>query len=181
MSKRGGINLEEVRINTVSENISEEDNLESYSSASIKCANDDERRITTRETSDFGLDLAKPTYVITEIINEDGTSLDDFPENPLKEKWLEKYPPTRYGSKCAPFETLPDGTVVANYGCILCHEKCMHSSSWEVPEEDKEEWDKYQEKIKEYHRIHNPNLITNINKTFENIKDTGLFRGLNYE
>lgn len=174
--------MEEVRINIVSENISEEDNLESYSSASIntsiKCTSDDENRIVARETPDFGSDLVKPTYVITEIINEDGTSLDDFPENPLKEKWLEKYPPTRYGSKCAPFETLPDGTVVANYGCILCHEKCMHSSSWEVPEEDKEEWDKYQEQVKEYHRIHNPNLIANINKAFENIKDTGLFRGL---
>ena len=44
-----------------------------------------------------------------------------------------------------------------NYGCVLCHNnKCRHSRYWEVPEEDKEEWEKYLQEIKEYNRKHNP-------------------------
>ena len=46
-----------------------------------------------------------------EIVNEDGTSMDDFPKNPLAEKWKRLYPPTpmpQYSQVC-------DG-----YSCAFC-------------------------------------------------------------
>ena len=103
-----------------------------------------------------------------EIVNEDGTSIDDFPENPLKEKWDKLYPPTRNGKPCSNILGYSDdGTPIMNYTCIFCTELCQHSDKWKVPEEDKEEWDKYMEEIKEYNRIHNPKLF-NINYKGEN-------------
>lgn len=84
-----------------------------------------------------------------QLINEDGTDCNfEFPENPLEEKWNRLYPPIpkpEYSQVC-------DG-----YSCMCCG-RCPKGSYWKVPEEDKEIWDKYQHDIKEYHKIHNPNL-----------------------
>lgn len=82
------------------------------------------------------------------LINEDGTDLSNFPENPLEEKWHRLYPPIpkpEYSQVC-------DG-----YSCMHCG-RCPKGSYWKVPEEDKEVWDKYQEEIMEYHKNHNLNL-----------------------
>lgn len=95
-----------------------------------------------------------------EIVNEDGTSVDDMPQNPLMEKWLSLYPPMRYGEPCSTvLGEYEDGRKIMNYSCVLCHnEMCPHSDSWEIPKEDLEEWNQYQEAVKEYHRAHNPSL-----------------------
>ena len=97
---------------------------------------------------------------ITEIINEDGSKMDDFPKNPLKEKWDKLYPPTRNGKPCSPYlGKYDDGRPIMNYTCVICHEKkCQHSDDWEIPEEDKEEYEKYQKQVDEYNKIHNPKL-----------------------
>lgn len=104
-------------------------------------------------------------YKITGIINEDGTELN-YPKNPLKEKWDKLYPPTKYGEPCSPILGYQDnGAPYMNYGCVLCTEtRCQHSTRWKVPEEDKETWEQYLQDIKEYNRIHNPNLISNVEK-----------------
>ena len=80
-----------------------------------------------------------------EIVNEDGTSMDDFPKNPLAEKWKHLYPSTpmpQYSQVC-------DG-----YSCMWCG-RCPRGDYWKVPEEDKEIWAGYQKQLKEYNRIHN--------------------------
>lgn len=84
------------------------------------------------------------------ILNEDGTTMDNFPENPLKEKWDKLYPPTpkpEHSQAC-------DG-----YSCMWC-DRCPKGSNWKVPEEDKEIYKEYQKQIIEYHKIHNPSLFT---------------------
>ena len=86
--------------------------------------------------------------IITEIVNEDGTSLCNFPENPLKEKWSKLYPPIPKPE----FSQVCDG-----YSCIWCG-RCPSGSDWEVPNEDLEIWNEYKQQILEYHRIHNPKI-----------------------
>lgn len=82
---------------------------------------------------------------IENLKNEDGTNvLDGFPENPLKEKWSKLYPP------------YPD-TKYDDYGCMECS-KCPFGGEWEIPEDDLEIWNEYQNRILEYHKIHNPEL-----------------------
>ena len=79
-----------------------------------------------------------------EIVNEDGTSIDDYPENPLKEKWDRLYPPKpmpQYSQVC-------DG-----YSCMWCG-RCPQGEHWKVPEEDKEVWEKYQQEVLEYNILH---------------------------
>lgn len=94
-------------------------------------------------------DISFPLHVV----NEDGTELGfEFPENPLKEKWDKLYPPTpmpQYSQVC-------DG-----YSCMWCS-RCPQGSNWKVPDEDKEVWDEYQKQIEEYHKIHNPSLVTKV-------------------
>ena len=89
------------------------------------------------------------------IVNEDGTPFDfEYPENPLKEKWNKLYPPIpmpQYSQVC-------DG-----YSCMWCG-RCPKGSYWVVPEEDKEIWEQYREQIREYDRIHNPNLFKLMNE-----------------
>lgn len=94
------------------------------------------------------------------IVNEDGSNMDDFPENPLIEKWDNLYPPTRWGKPCGPvLGYYDDGKPIMNYTCVMCHEKkCRHSDDWEVPEEDREEYEKYLKQVDEYNKIHNPRL-----------------------
>lgn len=106
-----------------------------------------------------------------EIVNEDGTSIDDRPKNPLKEKWERLYPPTRNGKPCSSILGYKDdGSPIMNYICVWCGEsKCPHSEHWKVPEEDKEVWDKYQADLENYHKIHNPNFKDNLTKFIEEL------------
>lgn len=93
------------------------------------------------------------------IVNEDGTDIDfEYPKTELYDKWDKLYPPTRYGKPCGTvLGYMDDGKPIANYGCVLCtNEKCRHSNSWVVPEEDKEEWERYRAAVREYDKVHNP-------------------------
>lgn len=83
-----------------------------------------------------------------ELVNEDGTSLNNLPENPLKEKWAKLYPPT---------QKYESGEYCLGYSCISC-DKCPYGTDWKVPEEDKDVWEEYQKRFREYIQIHNPNL-----------------------
>lgn len=83
------------------------------------------------------------------IINEDGTSIEDFPKNPLIDKWLKLKK-----NFCIQLEE----SGFANYRCLECT-KCPDSSDFEIPEEDIEEYEKYLTECKEYNRIHNPELF----------------------
>lgn len=95
-------------------------------------------------------------FVITGILNEDGTELV-YPANPLQEKWDNLYPPIRNGEPCGPIlGYFKDGRPMMNYGCVLCcEEKCQHSSSWKCPEEDKEIYKQYMKECDEYFYAHN--------------------------
>lgn len=87
---------------------------------------------------------------VFELINEDGTAMDDFPENSLKEKRDRLYPPLpmpQYSRVC-------DG-----YSCMQC-DRCPKGDNWKVPEEDKAVWDEYQRQIKVYNRSYNPQFST---------------------
>lgn len=77
------------------------------------------------------------------------------PENPLKEKWKEKYPRI----KMPEFSQVCDG-----WSCLWC-DRCPDGSEWKVPEEDKEEYEEYNKKFKEYINKHGGfgNLIMDIN------------------
>lgn len=82
-----------------------------------------------------------------ELVNEDGTEIN-YPKNLLEEKWNKLYPSIpkpEYSQVC-------DG-----YSCTYCG-RCPKGSYWKAPEEDKESWNEYQEKIRQYHKIHNPSL-----------------------
>lgn len=97
------------------------------------------------------------------IVNEDGTDIDfEYPQTDLYDKWDKLYPPMRYGEPCSTILGYQEnGAPIMNYGCVLCHnEKCRHSSYWKVPEEDKEEWDKYREAVYQYDLKHNPKLAS---------------------
>lgn len=86
------------------------------------------------------------------LVNEDGTDLGNFPKNPLEEKWSRLYPAVpkpEYSQVC-------DG-----YSCMCCG-RCPKGDYWEVPEEDKEVWDKYQNDILEYYKLHNPSMFEGI-------------------
>jgi hypothetical protein len=90
----------------------------------------------------------KENEKINQLINEDGTSMENFPKNPLKEKWDKLYPPipkVEYSQVC-------DG-----YSCMWCG-RCPNGEYWKVPEEDIEIWNNYQEQIRQYNQLHNPDL-----------------------
>lgn len=70
---------------------------------------------------------------------------DPVPENRLMRKWLQKYPlPEK--SCCGP-----------SYGCMFCG-NCPRGDYWKCPEEDKEEYEKYQQTFAEWQKRH-PCLI----------------------
>lgn len=78
------------------------------------------------------------------IVNGDGTSMDDYPKNPLKEKWDRLYPPI----------IMPQNSQVCDgYSCMWCG-RCPRGEYWKVPEEDKEAWEAYQEEVHEYNVLH---------------------------
>lgn len=86
-------------------------------------------------------------YLINEIVNDDGTPFDP-PENPLMEKWLKEYPPT----KMPEFSSVCDG-----YSCMYCS-RCPKGENWVVPEEDLEEHRAYVREYNKYMLEHNPSL-----------------------
>lgn len=106
------------------------------------------------------------------IINEDGTSMDDYPKNPLYEKWDREYPPTRHGKPCCgTYITWKDGSKSPNYTCVLCHEKCRHNDSWECPEEDLPEYIEYMKKVKEYDELHNPSMVKYVDISIQKLME----------
>ena len=76
--------------------------------------------------------------VIEELLNEDGTVYNP-PVNPLKEKWEQLYPPI----PMAQYSQVCDG-----YSCMWCG-RCP---------EDREVYEKYLQRRKEYNMAHNPSL-----------------------
>lgn len=76
-----------------------------------------------------------------EITNEDGTSTDDMPSNPL----LDKYP------ACASH----------GYQCMFCS-KCPRGDGWKTPEEDREVQEEHSRKRMEYMKEHNPRMYNMI-------------------
>ncbi|MBO5386856.1 MAG: hypothetical protein J6A59_01755, partial [Lachnospiraceae bacterium] len=104
-------------------------------------------------------------FVIDKIYNEDGTECKP-PINPLLCKWDKLYLPRRYDRECNPILGYqPNGTPYMNYTCVLCTEtKCRNSSCWEVPEEDKEEYNNYLKEYRRYMEEHNPSVYKLINE-----------------
>ena len=74
-------------------------------------------------------------FFIKEILNEDGTKFDP-PINPISEK---------YKRNCI------------DYTCMYCG-RCPHGDYWKVPEEDREEYEKYRKIINDYVMSHNPSM-----------------------
>lgn len=72
------------------------------------------------------------------VINEDGTNFNP-PKNPLADKWSK--------SECGH----------PTYRCMYC-DKCHYGDYWEVPDEDKEEYEKYCNSFSEYIKNHNPEI-----------------------
>lgn len=107
--------------------------------------------------------MINPEYKL-EIVNEDGTGIDDFPKNPLKEKWDKLYMTDLFGRPCNPISGYQEnGRPYENYGCVLCHSKtCHHSDNFIVPDEDKEVYAEYKQQIKEYNMLHNPEMMAKI-------------------
>ena len=93
---------------------------------------------------------------IIELINNDGTSMDDLPKNPLEEKWKELAPIRDDGQRCATvLGYSKNGSPIMNYGCVLCHEKtCQYSDSFVIPDEDKEQYEAYMRELNDYHMKH---------------------------
>ena len=94
------------------------------------------------------------------LINEDATSISDFPKNPLKEKWEKLYSKEEL---CIAL----DKNNIMNYSCINCH-KCPKGDLWEVPKEDIELYKDYLEKVKKYNVEHNPTMIKILSKINNN-------------
>ena len=84
------------------------------------------------------------------VINEDGTNLDNFPKNPLIEKWKKEFPMRSF---CVELEE----NNLENYSCLSCG-RCFRGTFFKIPKEDLEIYKKYLEKIDEYNKIHNPNM-----------------------
>lgn len=94
---------------------------------------------------------------IIKVVNNDGTSLSDFPVNSLIDKWKSmEYTQNTNGESCSNILGYQEnGAPYMNYGCVLCmSEKCYHSNNWKVPEEDKEEYEEYLNKVRQYNIEH---------------------------
>ena len=104
-----------------------------------------------------------------QIVNEDGTSIDNYPKNPLKEKWEKLYSTDVFGRDCSPIDGYKkDGTPYMNYTCVLCQSRtCYNSNYFEIPEEDKEVWNEYQRRIDEYDKVHNPSILKYKRRRYE--------------
>ena len=98
------------------------------------------------------------------LVNNDGTPMDDCPTNPLIDKWRKLQPVRDDGIRCdSVLGKFEDGRPMMNYGCVLCHEKtCQHSDSFEVPEEDKEEYQAYLDELEAYHEKHGNLMLAGV-------------------
>lgn len=63
--------------------------------------------------------------------------------------------------------------VCDGYSCMWC-DRCPNGTYWKVPEEDMEQWMMYQNKIKEYHKKHNPCLYDVLYNNDLNKEDNSL-------
>lgn len=90
------------------------------------------------------------------LMNNDGTSMHDIPRNPLEEKWSKMYNQDKFGEQCSPvLGQSSTGAPIMNYSCVLCHSmKCFRSDNFEVPEEDKEEYEAFLQRLHDYHVLH---------------------------
>lgn len=88
------------------------------------------------------------------IINNDNTSIDDIPKNPLRDKWESMI--SRNGKPCSlVLGYNEDGSPIMNYSCIMCDEKsCYHSDSFVVPDEDRSTYNKFLNELDDYFRTH---------------------------
>lgn len=91
---------------------------------------------------------------VIELVNNDGTSIDKMPKNPLEEKWAKKYNLNGFGVECSNvLGKSENGNPIMNFSCVICHSRgCWRSDSFVVPEEDKEEYEKYLKELNEYHK-----------------------------
>lgn len=92
-------------------------------------------------------------HCINKVTNPDGTKFDP-PKNPLLEKWKDNA--RKNGKPCSNIlGYYSDGRPIMNYSCVLCYEtECYNSDYFQIPEEDKEEYENYQKKLHEYYKIH---------------------------
>lgn len=96
------------------------------------------------------------------IVMEDGVSLEDAPKNPLIDKWKAKgYIKDECGKDCSDvLGHYEDGRPIMNYNCVLCHSpNCYLSDDWVVPEEDKEEFKKWQQAVTDFYKAHSPEMF----------------------
>lgn len=96
------------------------------------------------------------------IVMEDGTPLESVPRNPLIDKWKkEGHTKDSLGNECSDIlGYYKDGRPIVNYNCVLCSSsECYLSDAWKVPEEDKETYEKWQKEVKEFHKLHNPEMF----------------------
>ena len=96
------------------------------------------------------------------IVMEDGTPLEDMPRNPLIDKWKkEGCTKNRFGNECSDIlGYYEDGRPIVNYSCVLCSSNdCYLSDAWKVPEEDKETYEKWQNEVKEFYKLHSPEMF----------------------
>lgn len=96
-----------------------------------------------------------------EIIMEDGTSLEDMPKNPLIDKWIkEGHTKDIFGNDCSDIlGYYDDGRPIINYSCVLCgSNNCYLSNFWKIPEEDKEAYKKWKDKVREFYKQHSPEM-----------------------
>lgn len=95
------------------------------------------------------------------LVNNDGTSMDDIPQNPLEDKWRQNNMINWRGNRCNDvLGYYEDGRPIVNYSCVLCKSSnCYLSDFFHVPEEDKEIYEKYKEDLKQYHKLHGNFLL----------------------
>ena len=87
---------------------------------------------------------------IIRLTNEDGTSIDDTPKNPLLEKWYKEFP---MKESCK----LIEENNIVNYSCLDCGH-CPNGDLFEIPKEDLKEYNKFLKKYKKYLKKHNPSM-----------------------
>ena len=87
---------------------------------------------------------------LIEIKNEDGTTLEDMPKNPLEEKWDKLYPKKDICKKM-------ERQNIINYSCFNCNQ-CKEGELFVIPKEDQKKYEEYLKKVDEYNRLHNPTL-----------------------
>ena len=110
------------------------------------------------------------------LVNEDGTDLV-LPETTLFERLDRDYPPfiEKFNKPCIGpiLGYQKNGAPIMNYTCVLCSStRCRHSDAFIVPEEYREEYERYQIEVEQYFDTHNPNFKERIeNMLKESLED----------